>query len=91
MANPMSNGQLTGNRTSKSEKKPSYNIRIRGQLPDDLVNRISELHAKTVLLTQTSISDIPDRPNISGDEKVQNSLRSVPAMKSVRNIEKAQE
>ena len=91
MANPMSNGQLTGNRTSKSEKKPSYNIRIRGQLPDDLVNRLSELHAKTILMAWPSSEEVQDGLAISGDEKVQNVLPLAPEKKSVLNSEESQE
>ena len=89
---PVSKSQQAGNRTPRRAKKPSYDIRIRGEVPDDLVNRISELHAKTILMAGTSILDIQDGPEtIPGDEKVQKPLRSVPAKKSVLNSEESQE
>ena len=91
MANPMSNGQLAGKQIPMSEKKPSYDICVRGSVPVDLVNLISEIHAKAILLTRTSISEVQDRPAIPGDDKVQNPLPSVPAKKSVLNREESQE
>ena len=91
MANPMSKGQLAGKQIPMSEKKLSYDICVRGPVPDDLVNRLSELHAEAILTTQTSISDIQVGSANSGDDKVQNSLPPAPARNSVRNNEKAQE
>ena len=91
MANPMSNGQLAGKQIPKSEKKLPYDVCVRGQVPDDLVNRLSELHAKAILLTRTSILEIQDGPAIPGDDKVQSPLRSVPAKKSVLNSEESQD
>ena len=91
MANPVSMSRQPSNRTPERSKKPPYDICVRGQVPSDLVNRISELHAKTILMTRTSISDIQDGSANSGEEKVLNSLPPAPARKSVRNNEKAQE
>ena len=72
-------------------KKPLYEIRVRGQVPEDLVDKISELHAKTILLTKTSISKKQDGRAVSGDEKVQSPLPLRPAKNSVLNSPKAQE
>ncbi len=91
MAFPVSKSRQPSNRSSKSEKKPVYEIRVLGQVPDDLVNKISELHAKTILMTRTSISDIQDGPANSGEEKVQNVLPPAPEKKSVLNSEESQE
>ena len=91
MANPVSKSPQPGDRTPESSKKPPYDICVRGQVPSDLVNRISELHAKTILMTRTSISEIQDGQANSGEEKVRNSLPPAPTRKSVRKNEKAQE
>ena len=91
MAKAISGSQQTGKRIPMSEKKPSYDICVRGSVPVDLVNLISEIHAKAILLTRTSILEIQDGPAIPGDDKVQSPLRSVPAKKSVLNSEESQE
>ena len=90
MAKPISKGQHAGNRTSKVAKKPAYDINVRGQVPDDLVSRLSALHAEAILSTRTPNSGGPDGLAISGDGDVRHTMRPAAIIKPFLNCEEPQ-
>ena len=81
MVKPESRGRQAGNRIAKRAKKPAYDINVRGQVPDDLVSRLSALHAEAILSTRTLNSGGPDGLAISGDGDVRNTVRTVAIIK----------
>jgi len=48
MVKPESDNQQACNSIAKRAKKPAYDINVRGQVPDDLVSRVSALHAEAI-------------------------------------------
>ena len=70
MAEPISKSRQAGDRATKGAKKPPYDISVRGQVPDDLVSRLSALHAEAILSTRTPNSECLEGLSISGDGDV---------------------
>ena len=90
MAKPISRGRQAGNRTAKRAKKPAYDINVRGQVPVDLVSRLSALHAEAILSTRTLNSGGPDGLAISGDGDVQHQARPAAINKPLLSSEEPQ-
>ena len=90
MAKPISRGRQAGNRTAKGAKKPAYDINVRGQVPDDLVSRLSALHAEAILSTRTSKSEGSDGLAISGDGDVRHTVRPAAIIKPFLSSEEPQ-
>ena len=90
MAKPISKGQHAGNRTSKVAKKPAYDINVRGQVPDDLVSRLSALHAEAILSTRSPKSEGSDGLAISGDGDVRHIVRPAAINKPLLSSEEPQ-
>ena len=88
MAKPISRGRQAGNRTAKGAKKPAYDVR--GQVPDDLVSRLSALHAEAILSTRTSKSEGSDGLAISGDGDVRHTVRPAAIIKPFLSSEEPQ-
>ena len=90
MAKPISKSRQAGNRTAKRAKNPPYDINVRGQVPDDLVSRLSALHAEAILNNRTPNSEGLDGLNASGDGDVQHQARPAAINKPLLSSEEPQ-
>ena len=90
MVKPVSKSQQASNSIAKRAKKPAYDINLRGQVPDDLVSRLSALHAEAILSTRTLNSGGPDGLAKSGDGDVRHTVRPAAIIKPFLSREEPQ-
>ena len=90
MAKPVSKSQQASNSIAKRAKKPQYDINVRGQVPDDLVSRLSALHAEAILSTRSPKSEGSDGLAISGDGDVRHTVRPAAIIKPFLSSEEPQ-